>query len=66
MWRVYKEAGRPWPIVCAEDDVIDYMVMEAVAIKAAKREEKDRKEAERQAKIKQFKESAKSDLGHLQ
>jgi hypothetical protein len=32
MWRVHKAAGREWPTLC-EDDVIDYMVMEAVFMK---------------------------------
>lgn len=47
MWRVCKEAGRPWPVLCPDDDVLDYMIMEAVAIKADKDEEKARKDAER-------------------
>jgi hypothetical protein len=47
MWRVYKESGRPWPTLC-EDDVIDYMVMEAVAVKAAKEAEEQAKTAERE------------------
>lgn len=46
MWRVCKEAGRPWPKL-SDDDVIDYMVMEAVALRVAKEEAKRRKEAER-------------------
>ena len=47
LWRVYKEAGRPWPIVCDEDPVIDYMIMEAVCIKVQKADEKARKAQER-------------------
>jgi hypothetical protein len=47
LWRVHKEAGRPWPVICPEDDVIDYMVMEAVALKVRHEDEKARKEAER-------------------
>lgn len=46
MWRVCKEAGRPWPKL-SDDDVIDYMVMEAVALRAAKEAEKAQKAAER-------------------
>ncbi len=34
MWRVSKEAGRPFPRV-SDDDVIDFMVTEAVAVKIA-------------------------------
>lgn len=37
MWRVYRSSKRPWPAF-SEDDVIDYMVMEAVSAKAAKAE----------------------------
>lgn len=39
MWRVFKAAGKPFPDLC-EDDVINYMILESVALKAAK-EEKD-------------------------
>lgn len=59
LWRVHKEAGRPWPVICAEDDVIDYMVMEAVAIKVRRRDEEDRKAAELAEKKRKFKEGAK-------
>lgn len=62
MWRVYKEAGRPWPTV-SEDDVIDYMVMEAVALKVRKEDEAARKEAERQEWKKQQKEKLKQTVG---
>ena len=48
MWRVHKEAGRPWPVICPEDDVIDYMVMEAVAIRVQREDEKLRKAQERE------------------
>jgi hypothetical protein len=44
---VHKEAGRPWPIICPEDDVIDYMVMEAVAIRTQKADEKAAKAEKR-------------------
>lgn len=45
MWRVYKEAGRPWPRL-SDDDVLDYMVMEAVAMKIQQQEAQQRKEQE--------------------
>lgn len=32
LWRVCKAAGRPWPQI-SEDPVIDYMIMEAVALR---------------------------------
>jgi hypothetical protein len=43
---VCKEAGRPWPVIC-EDDVIDFQIMEAVAVKAAKDKEKAQKAAQK-------------------
>ncbi len=55
MWRAYKAANRPWPVICPDDDVLDYMIMEAVAAKinkeeadAAQKEERDRWKKERQ------------------
>ena len=47
LWRVHKDAGRPWPIICEEDDVIDYMVMEAVAIRVRREDEKAEKARKR-------------------
>ncbi len=55
LWRVHKAAGRPWPVICPEDDVIDYMVMEAVAIKVRIADDKEAKEAERDAARQKFK-----------
>jgi hypothetical protein len=51
MWRVCKDAGRPWPVICPDDDVLDYMVMEAVALKVRKEE----REAEKQVEKNQWK-----------
>jgi hypothetical protein len=48
MWRTCKEAGRPWPVL-DDDPLIDYMIMEAVAVKAAKEEAKAQKEEEQKA-----------------
>ncbi len=45
MWRVYKEAGREWPVI-DDDDVIDYMIMEAVALKASAEDQKVEKKKE--------------------
>lgn len=53
MWRICREANRPWPVICEEDPVVDYMVMEAVALKVRKLDEDARKEAERHAKASQ-------------
>jgi hypothetical protein len=56
MWRVHREAGRPWPTL-SEDSVIDYMVMEAVAIKVRKEDD----EAEKKRKRDEW----KKDIKHL-
>lgn len=56
LWRVYREAGRPWPVI-SDDDVLDFMIMEAVALKAKKEERELREEAELEAKRKEFKEN---------
>ena len=42
MWRIHKAAGRTWPSV-SDDDVVDYLVMEAVALKVAKEDEEQQK-----------------------
>ena len=44
MWRAFRDAGRPWPTL-SDDDVVDYMVMEAVALRVREEDrqaEKDR------------------------
>lgn len=46
LWRTCKEAGRPFPKI-SDDDVIDFMVMEAVTIKVRKEDEEAQKEQER-------------------
>lgn len=46
MWRTYKAANRPWPTISG-DDVIDYMVMEAVAMKARQEDAEAQKAQER-------------------
>lgn len=46
MWRVYKESGRPWPTL-DDDDLIDYMIMEAVSMKVMKEDQKSKKDAEK-------------------
>lgn len=48
VWRVCRAAGRPFPVL-SDDDVIDYMIMEAVQIKVGLEDEKLRKEAEKKA-----------------
>lgn len=47
MWRAYKAAGRPWPVI-SPDPVTDYMLMEAVALKVRKEDDEARKKQERE------------------
>ena len=61
MWRVCKEAGRPWPVICPDDSVLDYMVMEAVALKVRKQD----KEAEKQVERSNFKKQKQQELKEL-
>lgn len=35
MWRAYRAAGREWPVL-SSDEVVDFKVMEAVALKIQK------------------------------
>jgi hypothetical protein len=61
IWRVAKAAGREFPKL-VEDDVLDYLITEAVFIKASQEDEKFQKEAEDKQKRKQWKEEAKEHL----
>lgn len=54
-----REAGRPWPVICEDDEVIDYMVMEAVLLKLHKEDKEAEKAAEQEAARKEFKSGAK-------
>lgn len=45
MWRVYKQAGKPFPKLDS-DDVVDYLITEALATKSAKEDTEARKQAE--------------------
>ena len=61
MWRVCKEAGRPWPVICEDDPVLDYMIMEAVALKIRKQD----REAEKEQERKDFKKQKQQELKEL-
>lgn len=50
LWRTSKAAGRPFPVL-DEDDVIDQMIVEAVALKVS-REDKKLEEKEKTKKWK--------------
>ena len=58
LWRVCKEANRPWPVICSEDDVLDYMIMEAVFLRVRRQDERD----QQAHKVSEWKETAKQDL----
>lgn len=49
-----RAAGRPFPTL-SDDPVIDYLVMEAVALKVTKEDAEAEKEAEKRSKHEQFK-----------
>lgn len=51
MWRTYRAANRPWPRI-SDDDVNDYMVMEAVAMKA-RQEDAEAQQAQERKNFKQ-------------
>ena len=53
LWRATKAAGRPWPRL-SDDDVLDFMVMEAVAIRVRKIDDEAQRKAERAAKRKEW------------
>ena len=58
LWRVHKDAGRPWPVI-DDDDVIDYMVMEAISLKVRKEDEAARKKAELEVQKREARERLK-------
>lgn len=58
--RVFKEAGRPLPPL-SDDPVIDYMVVEALVIKA----DRERRDAEKDAQRKQWKKEKNPELEKL-
>jgi hypothetical protein len=46
LWRTSKEGGRPFPRL-TEDDVVDFIIMEAVGLKVAHEDQEYRKEQEK-------------------
>lgn len=60
MWRTYRVAGREIPPF-GDDDVIDFLVTEAVASKVAKQDQEAQKDAQKEAE----KEAWKKDTGEL-
>src|SRR5690349_19411766 len=65
IWRVAKAAGREFPRL-VEDDVLDYLITEAVYLKAAAQDEEFRKQAEEEAQREQWKKEAQEHLKHYQ
>jgi hypothetical protein len=64
MWRTYKEAGRPWPVL-DDDPIIDYMIMEAVYLKVLREERDAQKEAEEREVKERWKQEAQDRLKNL-
>jgi hypothetical protein len=54
MWRVFKAANRPWPNLDS-DDVLDYMIAEAVAMRGGYEEKKQREELEKKREMEAWK-----------
>lgn len=46
MWLAHEAANRPWPVL-DEDPVIDFKIMEAVAVRVQRTKQKAREEAEK-------------------
>lgn len=53
LWRANRAAGRPWPQI-SDDDVLDFMVMEAVHVKVKAEDAKAQKDAELEARRQKF------------
>lgn len=51
LWRVTNAAGRPWPVL-DDDDVVDFMIMEAVALKINKQDKQAEDRATKKAWMK--------------
>lgn len=64
LWRTCKAANRPFPQL-VEDDVLDYLITEAVAIKASREDRDAHEEAQKEAEMKALKNEAKERLKHL-
>lgn len=64
MLRAYKGAGRPLPPFSA-DDVVDFMVTEAVVVKMIHEDNKATEEANRKAAVKQTGVAGHRDPGFL-
>lgn len=64
IWRVHKEAGIPFPTL-TEDDVMQYLIVEAVMVKVKREEAEAAKAAEKEAKKRQWEEEAAERLNRL-
>jgi hypothetical protein len=59
LFRISKETGRPFPQV-SDDDVIDFMVAEAVTLKVLAEDDQARKKAEKEREREEFKKNRES------
>jgi hypothetical protein len=63
MWRVLTKANRPFPTI-SDDDVVDYLIIEAVATKVAREDEEAMKAQEKQDWAKRTQQELKDRLQH--
>lgn len=61
MWRALQNSGRPWPVL-DEDEVVDYLILEAVAARAAKDEADSYENAKKEQAANAWREKAGKDL----
>jgi hypothetical protein len=61
IWRTCKAANRPFPQL-VEDDVLDYLITEAVTLKVTKEDREEEKKARDKAEMDQKKKAAIEEL----
>lgn len=61
LWRTCKAANRPFPTL-SQDDVTDYLITEAVALKVARLDREAEEQAAKTAEMKQKKRDAQKEL----
>ena len=61
LWRAYKAANRPFPVL-SSDDVMDFLIVEAVALKVNREDRETTEKAQADAEMKQRKKEAIEEL----
>lgn len=64
LWRTCKAANRPFPTL-SQDDVTDYLITEAVALKVARLDREAQEQAQKDAEMKQRKKDAQKELANM-